>query len=152
MAADASINAKKALVMRAITEGFNGGNLGIADEIFTDDYKVNAPGLDLPVGPAAFKKAIGLWRGAFSDIHMDVQELIGEGDLVCNRFVTQGTNDGPLFGHPPTGRRITVRGMELHRVVDGKVVESWIGDDVASILLQLGIATWPGPKRGGKQP
>jgi predicted ester cyclase len=148
MSTEAEIQANKAVVRQAIDRGFNGGDLSVADETFTDDYTVHAPGLgDLPKGPQAFKNAIGLWRGAFSDIHMDVQELIGEGELVCNRFVTQGTHDGPLFGMPPTGKSIIVRGMEIHRVVGGKVVESWIGDDVPTILMQLGVLAPAGPPK-----
>lgn len=139
--------ANKAVVLRAIDQGFNGGNLDIADEIFTNDYKVHAPGLELPLGPQAFKMAIGLWRGAFSDIHMDVQELITDRDFVVNRFITKGTHDGPLFGIPPTGKPMTVYGMEIHRVVDGLVRESWIGDDVPSILMQIGVVEWPGVPR-----
>jgi predicted ester cyclase len=140
--------ANKAVVLRAIDQGFNGGNLAIADEIFTDDYTVHAPGLELPRGPEAFRMAIGLWRGAFSNIHMDVQELVTDRDFVVNRFITKGTHDGPLFGIPPTGKPMTVYGMEMHRVVDGRVQESWIGDDVPSILMQLGIVEWPGaPKK-----
>ena len=147
MSTEAAHDANKALVMKAITEGFNGGNLDIADEIFTDDYTVHAPGLvKLPNGPEAFKTAIGLWRSAFSNIHMDVQQLIAEGEYVCNRFVTKGTHDGPLFGVQPTGKDMVVRGMEIHRVVDGKVVESWIGDDVPTILMQIGaVARVDGP-------
>lgn len=138
----------KAIVMLAIDRGFNGGDLDVADEVFSDDYNVHAPGLnELPKGPAAFKQAIGIWRTAFPDIHMEVQELVCEGDIVANRFLTQGTNDGPLFGMPPTNKRIRVNGMEMHRVVDGRVVESWICDDIPSILMQLGIATWPGAEK-----
>lgn len=138
--------AAKELVLRAIERGFNNGDLDVADEVFSDEYTVHAPGLvELPKGPAAFKQAIGLWRSAFSDIHMTVEQLLFEDDVVANRFTTTGTHDGPLFGIPPTGRRMTVHGMEMHRVVDGRVVESWIGDDVPSILMQLGIVAPPGP-------
>lgn len=136
-----SVEDNKALVSRAIEEGFNGGNLGVAEELFTPDYEVHAPGLDnLPRGPQAFQAAIGLWRTAFPDIHMSVQEMVGEGDRVVNRFITKGTHDGPLMGVPPTGRPITVYGMEMHRIENGRVAESWIGDDVPTILMQLGAA------------
>jgi predicted ester cyclase len=147
MAADEDATERnKAIVLRAIDRGFNGGDLSVADEIFTDDYTVHAPGLqELPTGPGAFKQAIGMWRGAFPDIHMDVQQLIGEGEFITNRFVTTGTHGGPLFGIPPTGKAITVRGMEIHRLVDGRVVESWIGDDVPTILMQLGVLAPAGP-------
>jgi predicted ester cyclase len=126
------------IVREIIQKGLNEGQLDIADQYMTDDYKVNAPGLDLPRGPDAFKKAIGLWRGAFSDFTMTIEELVAERDLVVNRFTTRGTHDGMLMGIRPTGKPIVVRGMECHRLADGKVVESWIGDDVPTILNQLG--------------
>ena len=133
-----STEENKAIVRRAIEEGFNKGNLGIADEIFTADYTVHAPGLgNLPKGPQAFKKAIGMWRAAFPDIKMEIQDMIAEGDRVVNRFITRGTHKADLMGVPATGKPITVYGMECHRIVGGKVAESWIGDDVPTIMNQI---------------
>ena len=137
----------KALVRHLIEEGLNKGNLDIADEHFTADYIVHIPGrTDLPTGPAAFKKSIGMWRAAFPDFHMTIENLVAEGDFVANRFTTRGTNQAPLMGIPPTGKQMTVHGQELHRLANGKVAETWVCDDVPSILIQLGVI--PPPRVG----
>jgi predicted ester cyclase len=144
----------KRLVRRLIEEGLNENNPDVADGHFTDDYVAHIPGLpdDAPRGPEAFKQVIRIWRGAFSDWHMTIEELIGEGDFVANRFTTTGTHDGPLFGIPPTGNRMVVHSLELHRISTGKIAESWIVDDVPGILVQLGIGLNSTPGRPPAQP
>lgn len=137
-----SIEENKSLIRHIVEEALNNGHLEIADEYFGSDYVVHIPSReDLPEGPNAFKRAIGLWRSAFADWHMTIEDLVAEGDLVANRFTTTGTHTGPLLGFAPTGRRMVVRGQELHRLVNGKVVESWICDDIPGILAQLGLLT-----------
>jgi predicted ester cyclase len=144
----------KALITYLIAEGLNGGNLEVADEQhFTPGYTVHIPGrTDLPAGPAAFQRVIGMYRAAFQDWHMVIEELVAEGDFVSNRFTTTGTHTGPLYGFPPTGRTMIVHGQELHRLEDGRVAETWVCDDGPSIMLQLGILPPPGPPAGAPRP
>jgi predicted ester cyclase len=147
-----SVDANKELVRRITEEGLNKGNVGFVDDLFAPDYRVNNAGLDLPRGPEAFKSAVALWRSAFPDFTVTIDALIGEGDLVVNRFHTSGTHTGQLMHVPPTGKRFTVYGADVHRVVDGRVVESWISDDVPRILLEIGAlqpAGGPPPGVGG---
>jgi predicted SnoaL-like aldol condensation-catalyzing enzyme len=141
----------KALIRHIIEEALNKGNFEVADGRFTDDYTVHIPRRpDVPGGAEGFKQAIGMWRNACSDWHMEIEEMIAEGDLVTNRFTTRGTNDGPLLGKPPTNKPFVVHGMEIHRVRDGKVAETWVCDDIPSILLQLEVIPSPfGPPGGG---
>src|SRR5262249_9990417 len=94
-------------------------------------------------GPQIFKDVIGMWRAAFGDWHMTIENLVAEGEYVANRFTTRGTHTGPLMGIPPTGNKIVVRGQELHRLANGKVAETWVCDDIPSILQQLGIIKPP---------
>jgi len=144
-----SVDENKALIRRIVEEALNNGRLDIADEYFDPDYAVHIPSRrDMPRGPTAFKQAIGIWRAAFNDWHMTIEDLVAEGDLVANRFTTTGTHTGPLFGFPSTGRTMVVHGQELHRLANGKVVESWICDDVPGILVQLGLL----PRAGGPPP
>jgi predicted ester cyclase len=132
------------LIRLIIEEGFNHGNLDVADGRFHDDYVAHVPGVPpLPPGPDAFKNVIGMWRSAFGDLHMTIEDLVCEGDLVSNRFTTRGTHTGRLFAFEPTGNSIEIHGQELHRVTDGKVAESWICDDVPGLLMQLGIIEMP---------
>ena len=149
-----SEEANKALIRKIIEEALNGGNLDLADEHFTDDYVVHIAGRPEfeagPRGPEAFKQVIGMWRAACSDWHMEIEDLVADGDLVANRFTTKATHDGPMLGIPPTGNRFTVNGQEMHRLRDGKVTESWVCDDVPSILVQLGVMEIPGYEKQQK--
>jgi predicted ester cyclase len=127
-------------LVRYITEqGLNHGQVDFVDKVFAPDYVVHARGLDLPPGPKAFAGAVMFWRTAFPDFHTTIEEMIGQGDLVAHRFTTTGTNTGPLRDMPATGKPFEVHGVDMHRVVDGLVVESWISDDMPRILMELGV-------------
>lgn len=134
-------------LVRTITEkGLNHGDVSFVDDLFAPDYRVHTRGLDLPTGPAAFKAAVAFWRESFPDFHTTVEHMIGEGEYVASRFTTTGTHTGKLGHMPPTGKRFEVSGVDLHRVVDGKVVESWISDDMPRILMEIGaVAPAGGP-------
>jgi len=137
-------------LVREITErGLNEGDTSFVDEVFAPDYVVHSRGLDLPPGPGAFKAAVNFWRQSFADFHCTIEQLIADGEFVANRFRTTGTHTGRLGPFEPTGKRFEVAGVDLHRVVDGRVVESWISDDMPRILMEIGAV--PGPAESGHQ-
>jgi predicted ester cyclase len=134
----------KKLIRFLIEEALNKGRVELADEHFAADYVAHIPGVPLSAsGPDLFKRVIEIWRSAFEDWHMTIQELLADGDIVANRFRTTGTHTGSLIGIAPTGRHMVVDGMEMHRLVDGKVAESWISNDMPGILVQLGVLPPP---------
>jgi steroid delta-isomerase-like uncharacterized protein len=139
------------MIRRIVTEAINQGNLAVAEEAFAPDYLTHVPGVtNLPSGPGAFKNIISIYRVAFPDYHMEIQDLVAEGDKLVNRFITTGTHKGPLWGLPPTGKAFEIQGMVMHRFEDGKIKESWLADDIPSMLKQLGLEAPPrqGPPRG----
>jgi predicted ester cyclase len=147
-----SVEDNKALVRFLIDEALNKGNFGVAtEEYFQPDYTVHTPAAaELPRGPEAFKLIIRLWQSAFEGWHLNIEQLVAEGDFVANRFTTTGRHTGPLMGIPPTGREMVVRSQELHRIQDGRLAETWVVDDLPSILVQLGA--YPPPPVGGPPP
>jgi C-1 hydroxylase len=76
---------------------------------------------------------------AFPDLHMEVQSIIAEDDLVATRLTVQATHTGPYFGIEPTGQRVSCTMMGQLRVVDGAVVEHWAVADALQLMLQVGI-------------
>jgi predicted ester cyclase len=144
----------KAFIRRFVAEAMNEGRLELADEAFTPDARLHVPGRpDLPAGPDAFKAVMGMWRHAFADWHMTIDHLVAEDDLVVKRFTTTGTHTGPLMGSAPTGRTFVVEGVVTFRMLDGQVAESWVTDDVPSMLVQLGllVPAAPGQDRQDRQ-
>ncbi len=134
----------KALIHEIIDTAFNEGDFTKVPEWFVPHYVAHVPGVPgLPDGPEAFTLVISMWRAAFDDLHMTIEELLAEDDRVANRFTTRGTHTGDLFGVPATGNTIEIASQEVHRIVDGRVTESWVCNDVPYIFQQLGITKNP---------
>lgn len=129
----------KQLYRRLIEEAFNEGDLDVVDELVDEDIVVHEAGQTEPVrGPAGIKEFLGMYRSAFPDAHIEIDELLAEGDLVVARWTGTGTHEGDLMGIEPTGAEISVMGMEMFRVSDGELVEGWEVFDLLGMLQQLG--------------
>jgi steroid delta-isomerase-like uncharacterized protein len=129
----------KAVVRRFIEEAWNNGDLAVVDELIADDHVDNDPArADAPSGPASMRGFIEMYRGAFPDSRIEFGELIAEGDLVAGPWRATGTHQGELMGIAPTGKSISITGMGMDRVRDGKIVESWGNWDTLGMLAQLG--------------
>ena len=138
-----SLEENKALVRRFVEEGFGQGNLGVIDEVLAPDYvEHNAPpGFDQ--GIAGVRQALPMFRSAFPDIQITYERQIAEGDWVAGHYTLRGTHQGAFMGLPPTGRRVVVRGMDLIRCANGKIVERWYVDDSLGMMQQLGAIPAP---------
>lgn len=135
-----STEENKALARRVIEQMFNEGNLDVADELLALDYVDHDPSLPEDVhGPEGFKEYVGMYRAAFPDLHVQIEDQIAEGDRVATRWTGTGTHDGELAGIAPTGKRVTVPGMEIVRIANGKLVEGWEGYDSGTLMRQLGV-------------
>ena len=118
----------KAVVRRLLDEVMNAGRLEVIDELYS------------PRLAAAAKRWIAPFRESFPDVHMDVVELIAEGDKVVGRFKCAGTHLGEWLGHPPTGRRFeAIDEVYIFRFSEGRVVHAWGLEDTLKRLEQLGL-------------
>ncbi len=133
----------KSVIRRWVEEVWNGGNLGLADELMTSDYVAHVGAMRF-AGPAGFKQLCSPYRAAFPDIQITLKDLVAEGDRVVWRFTARGTHSGELFGIPPTGKAMEIEGMVMSRFAGDKWVEDWAGWDFYGMLQQLGVAPAPG--------
>jgi steroid delta-isomerase-like uncharacterized protein len=135
-----SAEENKVLARRVLEEMFNKGNLDVADELLAPDYVDHDPAMPEDIhGPEGFKQYVGAYRSAFSDLHLEIEDQIAEGDKVVTRWTGTGTHDGELSGIAPTGNRVTLPGMEIVRISGGKLVEGWEGYDSMTMMGQLGV-------------
>ena len=91
-----------------------------------------------------FKRDLTELRRAFPDYAGTNVEQIAEGDKVANRFVFLGTHLGEFEGVTPTGKRIEFIGQSIDRVVEGRIVESWVEVDMLGVMRQLGAVPQQG--------
>src|SRR5512146_1648160 len=90
-------------------------------ENFTADWVNHDPSLPPMSWLAGAEQLLGLWRTAFSNLKIQMEDSIEEGEKVAARFRITGTHSGPLMGIPATGKPISVLATGSFRVVDGKL-------------------------------
>ncbi len=137
-----SVEKNKEIFRRYVEEVWKDEKLDIADEVFAEKYLSHqSDGTVLERGPDDVKKFVMKYRSAFSEIENSVDDMIGEGDRVVNRWTLRVTHTGEFRGIPATGKRITITGIGIFRFSDdGEVVESWDSLDQLGMLRQLGVA------------
>ena len=64
--------------------------------------------------------------------------MVAEGDKVVLRYTGVATDTGGYMGRPPTGKVTRTEGMQIFRIADGKIAESWAHRDDLGVLRQLG--------------
>jgi steroid delta-isomerase-like uncharacterized protein len=138
----------KAVVRRTFEEVWNKGNLQIADELFSANYIHHDPSTpDLGRGADSEKKRASLYRNAFPDLRLTVEDLIADGEKVVARWSCHGTHKGELGGIAPTGKQFTISGVTIARFEHGKMVEGWINWDSLGLMQQLGVVPVSAPVR-----
>jgi steroid delta-isomerase-like uncharacterized protein len=128
--------------MMAFYEAFNRHDTGRLRDLMAEDLVDHERGMS--PGPGSSREdAIawieGLWAG-IPDLHMDVRDILADGDRVAARVVMTGTHTGELMGLPPTGRPLSVETIDIVRLRDGRAAEHWGVTDTAAMLTQLGLA------------
>jgi steroid delta-isomerase-like uncharacterized protein len=133
------LEANKRLVARFIDEVLNKHNYDVANEICTDDHVLLHPAQPGPIrGREGLKQITEEVGTAFPDWDMQVTEFVAEGDLVAAYTRLTATNTGPLAGGKPSGKHIAQTGITFYRVVDGKIAEVRIREDILYMLQNLG--------------
>jgi steroid delta-isomerase-like uncharacterized protein len=139
-----TIEQNKKLYCRFLDEVFNQGRMETADELLSQSYVFHDASPGVPEkGPTAVKQAASMFRSAFPDLKISIEELVAEDDKVCARATTRGTHRGAIFGIPPTGRTVSITGLTMVRIADGQITDSWVKNDVVGLLRQLGASSLP---------
>lgn len=138
MAAGPSIIDAKKLVSDFIERVWNSADLAALSELCGPSYTYRLGGQP-PKGEAEMAKFLQSVHAAFPDWKVQVQTLIAEGDTVVARWEGQVTHEGVFHGLPPTGKRISVSGINVYVIADGKIAREWEEMDSLGMLHQLGV-------------
>ena len=133
-----SVEANKAIVRRFVEDVLAGGDFAVLAELTTPDCVECTALPGQPPGEGTVARYMVLWRAAFPDLQIIIEDMIAEGDRVAVRSTVCGTHQGDFLGLPPTDRRVAVVAMELYRLVAGQIVERWAVVDTLALLRQLG--------------
>jgi steroid delta-isomerase-like uncharacterized protein len=132
-----------AVIRQFVEEILNQCDCDGACRFVCEDIVQHVPIAGQKQGLSGFQETLRETRVSFPDIYWKVEEQMTDGDRVLSRFVWTGTHKGPFLGIEPTGRKVTVWGMAIDRVVDGKIKETRFLMDMMGLMAQLGVVGQP---------
>jgi steroid delta-isomerase-like uncharacterized protein len=113
-------------------------NVDALDELVAEDFVEHDPPPGMASDREGFKDFVRALHGAFADQIHTVHDQLATGDRVVERWTMAATHVGDWMGIAPTGKRITLSGIDISRLQDGRVAEHWTECDLLGLLGQLG--------------
>ncbi len=134
-----STEQNKAIIRRWFEEGWDKGNLDIADELFAGDYVHHEPDPYLAEinGPEHARQHHTTHRTAFPDLQVTIEDVLAEDDEVVVRWTAQGTHADTFKGVPATGNQAQITAISWYHLEQGKIKESWGGWDTFSLMQAM---------------
>lgn len=132
-----------AIVRRFFEVGPSQGDLAAADALLHPEFSLHTPLPTPGPGIEEMNNVITTCRAAFHGLHVTVDDIVADGEKVTARFTARGVHNGEFMGLPPTGRAITMTGIEIFRVQDGKIAELWGEANLMGLMQQLSILPVP---------
>jgi predicted ester cyclase len=133
-----SVEDNKRIVLRFYEEVVNTGKVDGIGEFISEEYTVSYDGARHAVGiEGAADHVVGV-RKTYPDLHITIERQIAEGEWVVTCITARGTHKGEWLGMGPTGKPVAFTGVNVDRVVDGKIVEHGGAANLLEPLLRIG--------------
>ena len=126
------------VVRRFYEDMCNGRQNELAPELFAANHKMHDPQVPTPDGPDGMVAAVSTYQTGV-DGHWGIDDIFSTGDKVVVRWTGTGAHVGEVNGIPPTGKKIRVDAISIHRMTGGKIAETWEVWDTLGFLQQIGV-------------
>ena len=123
--------------VRAFYDAYTTANPDLVDCALTDDWTTH-PGQGDATGPAAMKPGVEGLKAVFSQYTFKVEDVVAQDDKVSVRTTVTAVQSGPFLGVPAGEQPVQFQTIDIHRLEDGKIAETWHVEDWLSFLLQRG--------------
>jgi predicted ester cyclase len=133
-----SIDENKLLIRRFIEEIINTGNVDEIENFISPDYTEVHEGKKHAIGIQGAKEHILGVRQTYPDLTLTVEQQIGEGEWVATCITARGTHTGSWLGMKPTGKAVAFTGVNINKIVDGRIVEHGGAANLFEPLLEIG--------------
>lgn len=120
-------------------EAVNTGKFELFDQVVAPNCVDHDPADGQVPGPAGYRMFFAEMRTAFPDVSVSPETMVQDGDTIAFAYTLTGTHTGPLGKIPPTGKKVKIRGLQISKFKDGKMVERWGSSDERTLLKQIGL-------------
>jgi steroid delta-isomerase-like uncharacterized protein len=129
----------KAVARRLYGEVWNRRKLELLPEIISPSHALRDPNIsNTMIGPEAYRQQISNFLAAFPDLKFSVEEMICEKDMLVVSWTITGTHRGEFWGVAPTNKKISMDGITINHITDGKIMDSDVSMDALGLLRQIG--------------
>jgi steroid delta-isomerase-like uncharacterized protein len=129
----------EAIVRRLYEEVWNKRRVELLDELMSPSHALYAPNISgSSIGPEEYKRNVLLFFKAYPDLHWTIEDTIADKDKVVASWTISGTHRGDYMGIPATNKKVSVEGITIHHLIDGKIMDSYTNWDVQGMMKQLG--------------
>jgi steroid delta-isomerase-like uncharacterized protein len=129
----------KVVAKRLYSDVWNKRKLELLPEIISPSHALRDPNLsDAAIGPEAYKRQVNRFLTAFPDLRFSVEEMISEKDMLVVSWTITGTHKGEFWGVAPTNKKISMDGITINHIANGKIMDSDISMDALGLMRQLG--------------
>jgi predicted ester cyclase len=125
----------KTIVRNYLEEVWTKHHHAAVDDYLSPDFAQHTS--NVSSGRAGVRGFFAMLDSALSDLDFALEDVIAEGDKVYWRFTLRARHSGPFIGLAPTGKTITLTGMSIGRLAEGKLVEAWGEQDMLGLMQQL---------------
>jgi steroid delta-isomerase-like uncharacterized protein len=138
----------KAIVRRLYEEVWNKRKLEVINEIISPSHAIQAPNNSgSSIGPEAYKRNVLLFFAGYPDLHWTIEDTIAEKDKVVACWTISGTHKGDYMGVPATNKKVSVDGITIHHIANGKIMDSYVSWDIWGMMQQLGVVPASGESK-----
>ena len=139
----------KSIVRRLYDEVWNKRRLEVANELISPSHALQDPHLTgSAVGPEAYKRVVTQFLAGFPDLRFTVDDIVSEKDKVAVSWTISGTQKREFRGIPATNKEVSVDGITINHVANGKIIDSCVSMDYLGMMQQLGVVPVPDPPKG----
>jgi len=131
----------QSIIRRLYEEVWNGRKLQTLNELVSPSHALHGPNFSgSSIGPEAYKHQVAQFVAGFPDLRWMIEEMISEKDKVVVLWTFTGTHKGEYRGIAATNKKVSVDGITVHHITDGKIMDSYANWDTWGMMQQLGVA------------
>jgi len=130
----------KVIVRRLYEDVWNKRKLEVVSDLFSPSHALHDSNFSgSSVGPEAYKIQAAMFLSAFPDLRFTVEDTVAEKDKLVASWTISGTHKGEFMGIRPTNKKVSVEGITIHYIANGKIIDSNISWDALGLMRQLGV-------------
>jgi steroid delta-isomerase-like uncharacterized protein len=129
----------KTIVRRLYEEVWNKRKLHLMGELVSPSHALHGSNFSgSSIGPEAYKRQVAVFVAGFPDLRFTIEDMITEENKVVVCWTLSGTHKGEYMGIPATNKKVSIEGITIHHLANGRIMDSYAMRDIWGMMQQLG--------------